>query len=38
MLIIGIKQPGLNFETFTYSDLSQDRWDAYSLGFIPITL
>jgi hypothetical protein len=38
MLVIGIKQPGLNYETFTYSDLNQDRWDAYSLGFIPITL
>jgi hypothetical protein len=38
MLVIGIQQPGLNYETFTYSDLSQDRWDAYSLGFIPITL
>ncbi|CAN0530506.1 unnamed protein product, partial [Laminaria digitata] len=30
MLIIGIKQPGLDFNNFSYADLSQEKWTAYS--------
>ena len=38
MLIIGIKQPGLDFNNFSYADLSQDKWTAYSLTFQVIIL
>lgn len=38
LLIIGIKQPGLDVNNFSYADLSQDKWTAYSLGFQIITL
>ncbi len=38
LLIIAIKQPGLDLNNFSYADLSQDKWTAYSLGFQIITL
>lgn len=38
LLIIGISQPGLDFNNFTYNDLGLDKWDAYSFGFQLIQL
>ena len=38
MLIIGIEQPGLDVNNFTYRDLGLEQWSAYSLVFQGIQL
>lgn len=38
MLLIGIKQPGLDLNNFSYADLGLDKWTAYSLGITTILL
>lgn len=38
LLIIGVKQPGLNFDQFDYTLLNQEEWEAYSVSVHTITL
>ena len=38
LLIVGIKQPGLTVDQFTYSNLDQAQWTAYSIAVRTITL
>lgn len=38
LIVIAIKQPGLDFNNFTYNDLGLDKWEAYSINFHLIQL
>ncbi len=38
LVIFAIKQPGLDFNQFTYTDLNQDQWTAYSVALHTIIL
>lgn len=38
LILIGIKQPGLNFNNYTYNDLGLDKWEAYSFNYHLIQL
>lgn len=32
LVIMGIRHPGISYRNFTYSDLSVDKWEAFSVG------
>ena len=38
LVIYAIKQPGLDFNNFTYNDLGIDKWEAYAINFQLIQL
>lgn len=38
LVIYAIKQPGLDFNQFNYTDLNQDQWTAYSVSLHTIVL
>ena len=38
LLIVGVRQPGLDFDQFDYTLLNQEQWEAYAVSVHTITL